>query len=69
VSARALHEHGAQIALTYQGERVQDEVEKLAQELGARSYPCDVASDASLTEMAEAVRRDYGRLDTMVHSI
>jgi enoyl-[acyl-carrier protein] reductase I len=28
--ARKMHEHGATIALTYQGERVKDEVEKLA---------------------------------------
>ncbi len=67
--ARALHAHGAQVCLTYQGDRVKDEVEKLGNELGGRSYHCDVTSDDSLVELAASVRRDYGRLDTLVHSI
>ena len=45
-------------------------VEKLAAELGGgRSYPCDVTSDAALAELSAAIARDYGRLDTLVHSI
>ena len=40
--ARALHEHGASVALTYQGERVEDEVRKLAAELGnGPVFACD----------------------------
>jgi enoyl-[acyl-carrier protein] reductase I len=68
--ARALHAHGATLAFTYQGERVQDEVEKLAAELGgARAYPCDVTSDEALAELNRALARDHGRLDALVHSI
>jgi enoyl-[acyl-carrier protein] reductase I len=67
--ARELHGHGALVNLTYQGDRVQGEVEKLAAELGGRAYPCDVTSDASLVALAESVRADHGRLDTLVHSI
>jgi enoyl-[acyl-carrier protein] reductase I len=67
--ARQLHAHGAKIVLTYQGERVQDEVEKLAAELGGAAYPCDVASDASLAALAERVKADHEHLDTLVHSI
>jgi len=67
--ARALHAHGAQVCFIYQGDRVRDEVEKLANELGGRSYPCDVGSDAALADLAAAVRNDYGRLDVLVHSI
>jgi enoyl-[acyl-carrier protein] reductase I len=68
--ARALHAHGARLCFIYQGDRVRDEVEKLARELdGAPSYPCDVRSDAALAELAESIRRDFGRLDTLVHSI
>lgn len=67
--ARALHAHGAQVCFIYQGERVKDEVEKLASELGGRCYPCDVRSDAALAELAASIRRDYGHLDTLVHSI
>ncbi len=67
--ARELHRHGATLVLTYQGERVQSEVEKLASELGGRAFPCDVASDESLTALATAVRAEFGRLDVLVHSI
>ncbi|HUY41079.1 MAG TPA: enoyl-ACP reductase [Candidatus Dormibacteraeota bacterium] len=64
--ARALHEHGAQLALTYQGERVRDEVEKLASELGAApTFPCDVASDESLQGLAASL----GTIDVLVHCI
>ncbi len=64
--ARALHEHGAQLLLTYQGERVRDEVEKLAVELGAApTLECDVANDDSLRALAAAV----GSLDVLVHCI
>ena len=67
--AREMHGHGATIVLTYQGARVQGEVEKLAAELGGVAFPCDVANDASLATLAESVREKYGKLDTLVHSI
>jgi enoyl-[acyl-carrier protein] reductase I len=68
--ARKLHEHGALIALTYQGERVRDEVEKLASELGgAPALECDVSDDASLRAMGERLRAEFGGLDALVHSI
>jgi enoyl-[acyl-carrier protein] reductase I len=68
--AKALHAHGATIALTYQGERVQAEVERLAAELGGgRTYPCDVTSDEALAGLNAQIARDYGRLDVLVHSI
>lgn len=68
--ARKLHGHGAQIALTYQGERVRDEVEKLAAELaGAPTFECDVSNDSSLRELREGLAQRFGTLDTLVHSI
>jgi enoyl-[acyl-carrier protein] reductase I len=67
--ARKLHEHGAAIALTYQGERVKDEVDKLAAELGGPAVECDVSNDASLRAMRERLDREFGRLDALVHSI
>ena len=64
--ATALAAHGAAIALTYQGERVKNEVFKLAAELGsAPVYECDVTSEVTLRALAASV----GRLDGFVHSI
>ena len=68
--ARSMAEHGARLGFIYQGERVKDEVEKLAKELGGGPcYPCDVTSDAELKTLAENVGRDLGGLDGIVHSI
>ncbi|MBV9027733.1 MAG: enoyl-ACP reductase [Candidatus Eremiobacteraeota bacterium] len=68
--ARKLHEHGASVALAYQGERVKGEVEKLAAELGgAPVVECDVSNDESLAAAREALDARFGKLDALVHSI
>ncbi len=68
--ARELHAHGAQIVLTYQGERVKDEVEKLALELSnALVVPCDVSDEASLAALNATIAEKVGTIDTLVHSI
>jgi enoyl-[acyl-carrier protein] reductase I len=68
--AKAYRREGARVLLTYQSERQQQTVEELAQELGAaRVLPCDVAQDAEIATLAEAVKADAGRLDAVVHSI
>jgi enoyl-[acyl-carrier protein] reductase I len=68
--ARKLHENGARLAFTYQGERVRDEVDKLAAELGGGpTVECDVSNDASLQAMRERLDADFGKLDALVHSI
>lgn len=68
--ARRLHEHGARLALTYQGERVRDEVAKLAKELGdALVVECDVSNDESLSAMRDRLAADFGPVDALVHSI
>lgn len=67
--ARQMHEHGAQIAFTYQGERVKDSVEKIAAELGGGPVvECDVSSDDSLRAMAARLG-SFGSLDVLVHCI
>ncbi|MBV8074286.1 MAG: enoyl-ACP reductase [Candidatus Eremiobacteraeota bacterium] len=68
--ARALHAHGARLSFIYQGERVKDEVEKLAGELGGGPvWACDVTSADELRRLNENVARELGRLDALVHSI
>jgi len=68
--ARALHEHGATLVLTYEGERTRGDVEKLAAELGnARTTQCDVASDDSVTALREFVGQQAQELHVLVHSL
>jgi enoyl-[acyl-carrier protein] reductase I len=64
--ARQLHAHGAKLILTYQGERVEGSVRKIAAELGGGpAFECDVTNNASL----DALAAEIGRIDGIVHSI
>ncbi|HUF04850.1 MAG TPA: enoyl-ACP reductase [Aridibacter sp.] len=63
-------EHGAKIAFTYQGERLQRNVEKVTAELeDALLLPCDVTNQAEVDAAFEAIDKKYGRLDFVIHSI
>jgi len=68
--ARALHAHGASLALTYEGERTRDDVEKLAAELGgAPTTAADVASDESVDALGGFIADKFGKIDVLVHSL
>ncbi len=61
---------GAKLAFTYQGERLKENVEKLAGELNdSLIVPCDVTNQAEVDAAFGAVKEKYGRLDFLVHSI
>jgi enoyl-[acyl-carrier protein] reductase I len=68
--ADACGRHGAKLAFTFQGERLQEKVEKLAGGLpDSLVVPCDVTDQAEVDAAFEAVKNKYGRLDFLVHSI
>jgi enoyl-[acyl-carrier protein] reductase I len=68
--AKAFHELGAEVALTYLDEKARKHVEPLARQLGAPIFaPLDVAQPGELEALFERVGRDWGRLDILVHSI
>jgi enoyl-[acyl-carrier protein] reductase I len=68
--ARALAAAGMRLVFTYQGERLKDNVEELAATLpGSLVLPCDVASDDEIAAVFAAIGREFGRLDTLVHSV
>lgn len=68
--ARVLHRHGAQLAFTYQGERLESRVRPLAQSVGARIIvPCDVEDEASMDAVFDALKREWGGVDFVVHAI
>jgi enoyl-[acyl-carrier protein] reductase I len=68
--ARACAREGARLALTYQGERLKENVDDLSKELkDPFLYPCDVAQDEDITALAASVRADLGHLDFVVHSV
>jgi enoyl-[acyl-carrier protein] reductase I len=68
--AKALHAHGARLALTYEGDRTKDEVEKLARELGnGLALRCDVTKDDSIAALRAVLESEYKTLDAVVHSL
>ncbi|HZV80060.1 MAG TPA: enoyl-ACP reductase [Candidatus Binatus sp.] len=68
--AKALHAQGARLALTYEGERTKDEVEKLARELGGGlALHCDVAHDGSIASLRAVLESEYKTIDVLVHSL
>jgi enoyl-[acyl-carrier protein] reductase I len=68
--AQAAHREGARLAVTYQGERLEENVRELAQGLNdPLILPCDVARDQDLKALAEAVRQGFGGLDFVVHAV
>jgi enoyl-[acyl-carrier protein] reductase I len=67
--AQALHGAGAELAFTYQGERLEESVRKLAAEVESDVViECDVSDDASI-DRAFAEVAAGGGMDIMVHSI
>jgi enoyl-[acyl-carrier protein] reductase I len=68
--ARAFRELGAELAITYLNEKARPYVEPLARELAAPLLlPLDVSVDGQLEAVFEAIARQWGRLDILVHSI
>jgi enoyl-[acyl-carrier protein] reductase I len=68
--AQAMHREGAELAFSYQNERLKDRVVDLAGQLGSRlTMPLDVSSDAEMAATFDLLRREWGVLDGIVHSV
>jgi len=68
--ARAMRREGADLALTYQNERLRERVEGLARELDSdRTVPCEVGSDEAIAAVFDALDRYWDGLDIRVHSV
>jgi enoyl-[acyl-carrier protein] reductase I len=68
--AEAAHREGARLAVTYQGERLEENVRELAQQLrDPLVLPCDVTKDEDLKALAASVKGGLGGLDFVVHAV
>ncbi|MEN8098559.1 MAG: enoyl-ACP reductase [Chloroflexota bacterium] len=68
--AQELKSHGAEIGLCYSHERLERRVKSLAPEVDTDSiYLCDVTKDDDITALVQAVEKDWGKVDILVHSI
>ena len=69
--ANACREQGAEMAITFLNERFEQKLAPIAEELGcgSRLYPCDVSKPEEIVALKEALERDMGEIDFIVHSI
>jgi enoyl-[acyl-carrier protein] reductase I len=68
--ADVFHQQGAELALTYQNEKLKSRVEGFAEDLNCSFiHPCDVADDQQIESLAEALKNHWGSFDILVHSV
>ena len=68
--AQAMHREGAELAFTYQGERVRARTEAMAGEFGSKLvFPCDVSSDDEINQVFADLGKHWGKFDGFVHAI
>jgi len=66
--AQSVSREGARLAVTYQGERLEENVRELAANLKEPVIlPCDVSRDENLAALAESLKKELGSLDFVVH--
>ena len=66
--AQAAAAAGARVAITYQGQRLEENVRELADGLtDPLVLPCDVTDDGQIARVFEEVERSFGGLDFLVH--
>jgi len=68
--AQGLHKAGAKLAITYQNERLEQEAKDLILSLpGADAFMCDVSKDEEIDQLFGELKRRYGKLHALVHSV
>lgn len=68
--ASAFHREGADIALTYQNEKLKPRVEKFGAEWGSSIIlPCDVSSDDEIENVFEELAKVWDGIDIIIHSV
>ncbi len=68
--AQALHKQDADLAFTFLGEILEKRVRPLAESVGAQIIePCDVTDEASIIDLFKVVKKKWGSIDFIVHSI
>jgi enoyl-[acyl-carrier protein] reductase I len=68
--AQSVAREGARLVVTHQGERLEKNVRKLAEELtDPVILPCDVTNDDEIDAVASAIRDQLGGIDFMVHAV
>lgn len=67
--AKAMHAQGAELALTYQVEKLASRVQAVADECGsAHVLPCDLSKDSDIEHVFDVLGKEWGSVDIIIHS-
>ncbi|MCB5184446.1 SDR family oxidoreductase [Methylobacillus gramineus] len=68
--AAAMKREGAELAFTFQKEKLQDRISSLAANLGSKIVlPCDVGSDDQIATLFTSLAQHWNSFDVLVHSV
>lgn len=68
--AQQMQQAGANLAITYQNERLRVEAEDMIQALpNSEAFQCDVSSDDEIAQLFDKLKSRYGKLHALVHSV
>ena len=70
--AQAMHREGAELAFTYQNDKLKSRVVQAAETFGsseALCFPCDVASDEEIEQVFAGLSKQWDGLDGIVHAV
>lgn len=69
-AAKSAFDQGAKVIFTFMGEENRDKIEELISEFGdTKAYSCDASIDSELETLFENVKKDFGKIDGVVHCI
>src|SRR5579863_18498 len=69
--AKAMLREGASLAFTYQGQKLEERVRKMAENdfQSKLVFPCDVSLDEEIAELFKQLSQSWENLDVLVHSV
>lgn len=68
--AEAMHREGAELAFTYQTEKLKSRVDRIAEQTGSKLVmPLDVAEDEQIDAVFDTLKAEWGQLDIVVHAV
>lgn len=68
--AQAMHREGAELAFTYQNDKLKSRVEKAAAKMGSSIVlPCDVSTDENIAETFRLLGEHWDGVDIVIHAI
>lgn len=68
--AEAMHREGAEMAFTYQNDRLKSRVESMAEQCGSSIVlPCDVGEDEQIDAMTKGLKEHWDNIDVVVHAV